>query len=145
MATTATTATTRLSDIGDPLRLQRASRRASRIAIKEKGRIVFLDLGNVVAIQAEGNYVVLQQETGSYWLRQSISAIAEKLEPYGFIRIHRSVVVNGSLVEELQPHLTGAYRLRLKSGKQYTVTRTYIKNLKSLARIWIGPGTFLTE
>lgn len=29
--------------------------------------------------------------------------MAEKLKPYGFIRIHRSVVVNISAVEEIQP------------------------------------------
>jgi two-component system, LytTR family, response regulator len=88
--------------------MQRASLRSARIAIKTNGRILFLDPGKVVAVRAEGNHVVLQRENGSYLLRQTISFMAEKLAPYGFIRIHRSVVVNGSLVEELQPYLTGA-------------------------------------
>jgi len=119
---------------------------APRIAIKAKGRIIFLDPNDVVAIQAEGNYVLLQQrDSGSYLLRESISAMAEKLRPYGFIRIHRSVLVNSSYVEEIQPWLTGEYGLRVKGGREFTVTRTYKKNLKSLAAFWIGTDTFLTD
>jgi two-component system, LytTR family, response regulator len=116
-----------------------------RIAIKAKGRILFINPGDVVAVQAEGNYVLLQRETGSYLLRESISVLAEMLKPYGFIRIHRSVLVNTSFVAEIKPYLTGEYGLRIKGGKEYTVTRTYKKNLKSLAEFWIGTDTFLAE
>jgi LytTr DNA-binding domain len=45
--------------------------------------------------------------------------MAEKLKPYGFIRIHRSVVVNISAVEEIQPLPTGECRLRVKGGRKY--------------------------
>jgi two-component system LytT family response regulator len=64
--------------------------------------------------------------------------MAEKLKPYGFIRIHRSVVVNISAVEEIQPLPTGEYRLRVKGGKKYLVTRTYKHNLRDLAQLWVG-------
>jgi DNA-binding LytR/AlgR family response regulator len=127
-------------------RLQALGRRTSpRVAIKFKGKILFLDLGDVVAVQAEGNYVSLQQHSSSYLLRESISAVAEKLEPHGFIRIHRSILVNTAFVEEITPYSTGGYGLRLKGGKEYTVTRTYKKNLKSLAEYWIGAGTLFLD
>jgi len=118
---------------------------APRVAIKAKGRILFINPNDVVAVQAEGNYVLLQRESGSYLLREAISVVAEKLRPYGFIRIHRSVLVNTSFVEEIKPYLTGEYGLRIKGGKEYTVTRTYKKNLRSLAEFWIGSGAFLAE
>lgn len=115
---------------------------SSKIAIKSNGRILFVDPRDVVSVQAEGNYVLLQREAGSYLLRESISIIAEKLKPYGFVRIHRSVLVNASFVQEIRPCTTGEYALRLKNGKEYTVTRTYKKNLRSLAGFWIGTGVF---
>ena len=115
-----------------------AKRQAPRIAFKAKGRILFLDLAEIVAVQAEGNYVSLRHRPNPYLLRESISSIAEKLKPYGFIRIHRSVVVNISAVEEIQPLPTGEYRLRLKGGKEYSVTRTYKDNLRDLAQLWVG-------
>ena len=109
-----------------------------RIACKAKGRILFLDLAEIVAVQAEGNYVSLQHRPNPCLLRESLSSIAEKLKPYGFIRIHRSVVVNISVVEEIQPLPTGEYRLRVKGGKEYLVTRRYKHNLRELAQLWVG-------
>jgi two-component system, LytTR family, response regulator len=116
-----------------------------KIAIKSNGRILFIDPNDLVVVQAEGNYVLLRQEAGSYLLRESISTIAENLKPYGFVRIHRSVLVNASFVQEIRPCATGEYELRVRGGKEYTVTRTYKKNLRALARFWMGTGTFLAD
>ncbi len=117
----------------------------SKIAIKVEGRIVFIDPAEVIAVEAEGNYMLLQQPSSSYLLRASISTLAEKLRPYGFIRIHRSVLVNAACVQEIQPLVTGEYVLRTKAAKEYTVSRTYRKNLKSLAQFWIGTDAFVAE
>ena len=116
-----------------------------RIAIKVNGGIRFINPGDVVAVLAEGNYVLLQQQTRSYLLRESMSVLAATLEPFGFIRIHRSVIVNSTFVEEIKPRSTGEYLLRVRGGKEYTVTRTYKDNLKSLAEFWIGTGTFFLD
>jgi two-component system, LytTR family, response regulator len=118
---------------------------AERIAVKTKGRVLFVDPANVIAVEAERNFVMLQQTTGSCLLRETISAMEEKLVPYGFVRIHRSVLINSAFVHEIQPRLTGEYVLRLKGPreqKEYTVTRTYKKNLKLLAKSWIGTENF---
>jgi DNA-binding LytR/AlgR family response regulator len=115
------------------------------IAIKANGRILFINPGEVVAVQAEGNYVSLQRESDSYLLRESISMVAEKLKPYGFIRIHRSALVNASFVVEIKPYSTGKYGLRVKGGKEYAVTSGYKKNLRPLTEFRIGGGAFFTE
>jgi two-component system LytT family response regulator len=122
---------------------QLSHQREPKFAIKADGRILFISPGDVLAVQAEGNYVVLHRESASYLLRESISAMAEKLMPYGFIQIHRSVLVNKSFVEEIRPFPTGEYGLKVKGGKEYTVTRTYKNNLKALAEFWIGTDKFL--
>lgn len=114
-----------------------------RIAFKAKGKILFLDLAEIVAVQAQGNYVSLRHRPNPSLLRESLSSMAEKLKPYGFIRIHRSVVVNISAVEEIQPLPTGEYRLRIKDGKEYLVTRTYKDNLRDLAQLWVGSERLL--
>jgi DNA-binding LytR/AlgR family response regulator len=115
-----------------------AKQQAPRIAFKTKGSIVLLNLFDILAVQAEGNYVSLQHLPNPYLVHESLSSMAEKLKPYGFIRIHRSVVVNISAVEELQPLPTGEYKLRVKGGKKYVVTRTYKHNLRDLAQLWVG-------
>jgi DNA-binding LytR/AlgR family response regulator len=115
-----------------------SKRLAPRIAFKANGSIVLLDLADILAVQAEGNYVSLRPRTNPYLVHESLSSMAEKLKPYGFIRIHRSVVVNVSAVEKIQPLPTGEYRLRVKGGKEYLVTRTYKHNLRDVAQLWVG-------
>src|ERR1700723_2259158 len=109
-----------------------------RIAFKANGSILLVDLADIVAVQAEGNYGSLRPRNNPHLVPASLSPMAEKLNPYGFIRIHRSVVVNISAVEEFQPLPTGEYRLRVKGGKKYLVTRTYKHNLRDLAQLWVG-------
>ncbi len=135
-----------LVDKGDAAQLIQALRRfevlarpqAPRIAFKAKGKMLFFDLADIVAVQAEGNYVSLLHRIHPYLVHESLSSMAEQLKPYGFIRIHRSAIVNVSAVEEIQPLPTGEYRLRIKGGKEYFVTRTYKHNLKDLAQLWVG-------
>ncbi len=116
--------------------------RSPKIAIKVKGRILFIDPAEVAVVTAEGNYVLLQRQSGSYLLRESISTVGEKLKPYGFIRIHRSVLVNTSFVEEIRPWSMGEYVLRIKGGKEFTVLRTYKDNLQSITKFGVGTDTF---
>jgi len=117
----------------------------SRIAIKAKGRILFIDPADVVTVEAQGNYVLLQRMSGSDLLRESMSNVAEKLQPYGFVRIHRSVLINASFVEEIHPWSTGEYVLRIKGGKEFNVSRTYKKNLHSITPLWFGTDGFRAD
>jgi DNA-binding LytR/AlgR family response regulator len=116
--------------------------RSSRIAIKDKGRVVFVDVAEITSVEANGNYVLLQQKAGSYLLRETIGEIAEKLKSHGFIRIHRSVLVNSRFVESIEPGVGSEYVLRTKTGKAFHVTRTYRGNLRELADFWIGSEAY---
>ena len=119
-------------------RLEMMMRVAPKIAIKTKGRILFVAPAELISAKAEGNYVLLQLRTGTHLLRVQISVLADKLRPYGFIRIHRSVLINTSYVSAMEPLFTGEYLLRMKDGVEFNVTRTYKKNLRELANFWIG-------
>jgi DNA-binding LytR/AlgR family response regulator len=110
----------------------------SRIAIKTTGRILFIDAADIVAVEAEGNYVMLHHKSSAHLLRESISTVEEKLSGRGFIRIHRSVLVNAAKVEEVRRLSTGEHSLRLRNGKEYTVTRTHRQNLRKVSPTCIG-------
>jgi len=123
----------------------RSKEQPSRIAIKAQGRILLINTGDVFAVEAKGNCVLVHSASSSLMLRESISTVEAKLHPYGSVRIHRSVLVNAALVEEIHPWSAGEYLLRMKGGKEYTVTRTYKKNLQLLAHSWIGTNGFIAE
>lgn len=140
------TATERAARLVDAIpHLKNLVQPSAKIAIKSNGRILFIDPRAVIAVKAEGNYVLLEREAGSYLLRESITTVADKLKAYGFIRIHRSVLINSAFVQDVRPCETGEYELRVKGGKEYTVTRMYKSNLRFLAQFWIGTGNTLTD
>ena len=119
--------------------------RSARIAIRATGRILFIDAADIIAVEAKGNHVLLLNAASSHMLRESISTMEEKLNLYGFVRIHRSVLVNAALVEEMHLSSTGEYVVRVRGGREFTATRTYKKNLQLLAQLWIGMENFIGE
>src|ERR1700747_1826410 len=58
--------------------LQTLAKSTPRIAIKSKGRILFIDVAEIVVAEAEGNYVLLRQESGSHLLRGPISVLPDR-------------------------------------------------------------------
>lgn len=109
-----------------------------RIAIKAGDKVLLVDAGHVIAAEASGNYVSLQHISGSYLIREPIARIEEKLSPYGFVRIHRGILVNAAFVKEFMRASGGEYLIRMTSGKEYTVSRTYKGNLRLFAESWLG-------
>jgi two-component system LytT family response regulator len=109
-----------------------------RIGVRSEGRIVFVDPRQVIAVEAQGSYVSLQGHGWAYVLRETISRVAEKLKGLGFVRIHRSTLVNAAFVQEIKPYGPARYGVRVEGGREYPVTRTYKRNLRSLATLWVG-------
>jgi DNA-binding LytR/AlgR family response regulator len=110
----------------------------ARIAIKAKGRVIFVDSIEIIAVKAEGNYLALVHKSGCYLVRELMATAEQKLTPLGFVRIHRSILVNATLVTDLRRNSTGTYMLRTSDGREHPVGRTYKDNLKVIANSWLG-------
>ena len=113
----------------------------TRIAIKAGDKVLFLNAGQIIAAEASGNYVSLQHTSGSYLIREPIARIEEKLISYGFVRIHRRILVNAVFVKEFMRASGGEYLVRMTGGQEYTVGRTYKGNLRLFADCWLGSTT----
>lgn len=48
----------------------------------------------IIFIEAYGSYIKIHTETGKFVVNESISKTEEKLDPYGFIRVHKSFIVS---------------------------------------------------
>ena len=104
----------------------------SRLVIKTKGRIVFLNLDEIDWVEASANYVRLNVGKESYLFRETISRISARLNPNRFIRIHRSVIVNAGKIKELIPVNSGEYIVVLISGKELSCSRGYRANVQHM-------------
>jgi hypothetical protein len=110
----------------------------ARIAIKAKCRVLFVDPADVIVAKAQGNYVALVHKSGSYLVRETMATAEQKLTPLGFVRIHRSILVNTTLVKDLRRDNKGTYVLRTTDGREHPVGRNYKENLKVIAKSWLG-------
>ena len=59
----------------------------------------------------------------SHLLRETMSGVEGKLPRDGFLRIHRSAIVNLAAVRELQPGAHGDFVVVLQSGKRLPLSR----------------------
>jgi two-component system LytT family response regulator len=113
----------------------------ARIAIKSGGKFVFVEPREIVFVEAEGNYVLFHTRSARHMLRETIQEVERRLAQHGFLRIHRSIIVNANLIQEIQPSATGEYMLRLKDGKEFAVTKTYKRNLQRIATGALGTAS----
>lgn len=96
-----------------------------RVAVRARDRIVILPAGELLRIDAEGNYVRLWTAERSWLHSDTLTALTAKLDPAEFLRVHRSHTVRMPVVRELLPLVHGEYRIRLADGSELTSGRAY--------------------
>jgi two-component system LytT family response regulator len=96
-----------------------------RIAVRVKSRIFLIDPATVEWVEAYGNYVRIHHGSSAHLVRGTISSFEQHLSEYGFVRIHRSALVNIAHVVSLEPVVSGDYTVHLASGREVMLSRTY--------------------
>lgn len=100
-------------------------RYASRILVKQDGRMFFVKTTEIDWIEADRNYVRLHVGKVSHTIRERISHLEETLDPRLFARIHRSTIVNLNRVREMQQWFSGDYVVILEDGTRLRLSRHY--------------------
>lgn len=95
------------------------------LPVKQNGKITLLWQSQIICIIAAGYYVEIHTYEKKYLLRESLKALAGKLEPSVFVRIHRSTIINLSSLEEIIPGSPGCAEVHLKNGEIFSVSKSY--------------------
>jgi two-component system LytT family response regulator len=102
-----------------------ASPYATWLTVSAQNRTQFVRVDEVDWMEADGKYVRLHAGTRAHLIRGSLAAVAERLDPAHFVRIHRSTVVNVARIREVQPWMGGDHLAILRDGTQLRVSRTF--------------------
>jgi two-component system LytT family response regulator len=105
--------------------LKEKERFPKRVAVKEKGKVVFVRIGEIDWIESSGNYVRLHVGDTSHLMRSTLSGLEDQLDPLEFIRIHRSILVNVDRIREVHPWFHGDFAVELYDGTRLSLSRTY--------------------
>jgi len=101
----------------------------NRIIFKSRGRILFLPVSDIRWVGAEGNYVRLSTATETHLLRETMAHLEERLDPRGFLRVHRSFIVNLKYVKEVRREGNGDSVVIMDSGHKVALGRSYRASL----------------
>lgn len=96
-----------------------------RLPVKSNGRIVVVRTGDIDWIEADRDYVSIHVGDKTWLMRETIAALELRLALSGFVRIHRSTLVNAERVKELRPQDKGEYAVVLTDGTELKLTRNY--------------------
>ncbi|HEU0307194.1 MAG TPA: LytTR family DNA-binding domain-containing protein [Lysobacter sp.] len=105
-------------------------RREDKLAVRDGGRTVRIDLASIRWIDAAGDYMCIHTDGetplgNTLVLRATMRDLEKQLDPQRFPRIHRSTIVNARRVVELRPHTNGESFLRLDCGQELKVSRSH--------------------
>lgn len=103
--------------------------RARQLVIRDAGRILVLPWDEIDWIEAEDYCVRFHTARDRPLVRGGLQAMADRLDPATFVRIHRSTVVNITRVREIGPLPSGDYEVVLVDGTRLRMSRTYRRNL----------------
>jgi two-component system LytT family response regulator len=106
--------------------------RSDRIAIRNSDRITLLQTEEIDWIEAADNYVEIHVGKHVHLMRETLSNLEQRLQPFRFLRIHRSRLVNADRIKELHPLFHGEYELVLTDGTHLTSSRHYRDVLQRL-------------
>ena len=104
----------------------------NRLLFRSDRRSFFLRPEEIDWIEGEGNYSRVHSARATFLLRQSITALTSRLEPYGFRRVHRSAIVNVSLVAEVRRRTRYRFSILLSSGVEVPLSPGCRQELQDL-------------
>ncbi len=87
--------------------------------VKKDQEMISLLASEIVFVEAFDNYATVYTENDKYLISHTLKSVEEKLIPMGFYRIHRSFLINFSLIDSISEGYVFLKGHRVQIGKSY--------------------------
>ena len=104
---------------------------AQRIPVEARGQTRFVTVDAIDYVTASGPYAELHVGETAHLIRERMQELERRLDPSRFARIHRSAIVQLDRVESLQQRPGGELTLRLRGGRELSVSRSRRRELEA--------------
>lgn len=102
-----------------------------RIVVKDNGEIKIIPTNEVIYIEAYDDYVKIHTKDGYHLKKKTMSHYERSLNPQHFIRIHRSYIINLSMLGSIEPFEKNSYRAILTNKASVSISRSAYPKLKA--------------
>ncbi len=101
-----------------------------RIEIRDGARVTLIEPGQIAWVEAAGNYVEIHVGGATHLARGTLAAFEEKLASRGFVRIHRSRLINRARIAAFKPTPSGDLEITLDDGRIVAGSRRFRAGLE---------------
>ncbi|HXM44673.1 MAG TPA: LytTR family DNA-binding domain-containing protein [Bryobacteraceae bacterium] len=113
-------------------RIARQPTYLNRIAVRSAAGTHFVETRDVDWLKAAENYVELHVGPARHLVEATMAEIAKRLDPFRFVRIHRSLIVNAERIRTVRPASHSEFLVTLAGGTQLRSGRTYRETMQRL-------------
>lgn len=106
------------------------SRQPTRVAVKTRGNLGYVEVASIEWIESQGNYLALHVGSRAYLIRETLASFERRLDPGKFVRIHRRMIVAVDRIREVRPLANGDSELILHDGRELRASRSYREALR---------------
>ena len=103
-----------------------------RLVIRTRSAVSFVKPSEIDWVEAEGKHVKLHLGRETHLIRRQLGALEIRLAAHGFVRVHRSAIVNVDRIQRLEPWFHGEYVVTLKDGTRLTSSAAHSAALHRL-------------
>ncbi len=97
-----------------------------KIAVPQLGSIRFIDLDEIVSLQADSNYTIIHlKDMQKLVISKTLKDFEDLLDEHQFARIHKSYIVNLSYIKEYSTMDGGV--VKMVDGNQWSISRRQLE------------------
>jgi two-component system LytT family response regulator len=103
-----------------------------RIVVKTAGKIKIIVIPQILYLEAADDYVKIYTAEGTFLKNKTMGFYEASLPANGFVRTHRSYIVNVQEITRIDPYEKEAHLAILKSGAKIPVSKAGYVKLRSV-------------
>ncbi|WP_341501174.1 response regulator [Gallaecimonas sp. GXIMD4217] len=105
---------------------------AQQLSIRDGSEVSLVAVADIDWIDAAGDYMCIHAQGVTHIMRKTMKELEAMLDPRQFVRVHRSAIVNRDRITQLINLASADYLIRLDSGDELRVGRSYREKVKQL-------------
>jgi len=102
------------------------------MVVKTRAATRLLMIQDIDWIEAAGVYVTVHAGEEEFLYRANLGAVASRLDPFRFVRIHRSAIVNLKSISLLERRSHGEFEIVLRDGTRLMLSRNYRADVEAM-------------
>jgi two-component system, LytTR family, response regulator len=127
----------RAGDLSSQLRSlleAKAERWPDRLVVRTGEHFDLVPVSAIDWIESANNYVQLHCGAKHFLLGETLTSLADRLNPHKFVRVHRGRIVNLSRITAVHPLFSGTYEIELSGGTRISTGRQYREQIQVLLK-----------